>query len=103
MILRGMREQCGSFPDKKTGEQIDWHNVYVSVTKEQPSNKSDLDHWGESCEEYKIKGSNLDDCFGKWEGIKEYEKYKGTDIKLYFDQFKNVIGIVFLADTKKGS
>lgn len=99
MKLRGMREKSGTFTDKKTGELVEWHNVYLSVTREQsnPQSSKVPQCWGDACEELKIRFADLEKCFGKeWNGVTEYEQFKDCDIEAFYDRFGNVIGVKFL-------
>ncbi|MBP1559717.1 MAG: hypothetical protein J6C96_00515 [Oscillospiraceae bacterium] len=97
MKLVGMKEQAGTFKDKKTDESIDYHNLTLYVTEEMYVRKSsDVGHCGEQIGEYKVKGNMLDEAFGgKYEGAEAYACFIGCEIKLYFDRFRNVTAVEF--------
>lgn len=101
MILVGMKESCGTFTDKKTKEPIDYHNVVMYVSDE-ITGKDVVGSFGSSVQEIKVKGAFLDSAFGgHFQGLQAYEKYLGTEIKVFYDNFKNCNYIVFMEDIPK--
>lgn len=99
MILRGVKESCGSFKDKKSGEDIDYHNMIIYVTEPLIVRKSsDMGHIGEQVGEYKVRGDDIQDVFGSYDGVESLEMYIGKAVKLYFDKYQNVNGIDFLEE-----
>ena len=90
MILVGMKECCGTFTDKKTKENVDYHNIVMYVSDDIAQSKDVVGSFGNSVSEIKVKGQFLDSAFGgKFLGVAAYEKYLGSEIKVFYDNYKN--------------
>lgn len=94
MLLVGYEYSNGSFTDKKSGNPVNYDNVYLYFAKQDPNCHGVCIQMPKSKTEkyYKIKRADLAAACAEF-GIKNFDELIKKDITLIYDEFGKIIGI----------
>ena len=93
-IFLGMHEKAGDFKNDK-GEQITFHNFYISVSSETDANSATVTNYGTEASILKVKADDICGVFGVRDLYAEFNAenwlYKPVDVR--YDKKGNVKSI----------